>query len=84
MAVGKSKYESWPTGATRAIEILEIKIREGCKALDKSNEAINEIIKKFKPVECDREESKFWKELEATIQYNISTNNRINPGRRII
>ena len=74
--VGRGIYETWPTGATRAIETVENKVVEACKAITLSTETINALISKFKPESIpdeDRETKRLWKTVEDQLLYNANT-----------
>jgi len=76
--VGRGIYETWPTGATRAIETVENKVVEACKAITLSTEIINALISKFKleklnePDE-DVQTKRLWKTVEEQLLYNANT-----------
>ena len=79
--VGRGLYESWPTGATRSIEILEVKLTEVSKFLDtRVKETLIALETKFKPdnLNDNPQEKRFWKEIEdlriASINYALRSN----------
>jgi len=82
--VGRGTYETWPTGATRAIELIETQLRETTGFLTgQVTEVLTMLEKKYRPTEevlnSNPEERKIWKEagqLRNAIEnrvYNLVT-----------
>ena len=65
--VGRGVYETWPTGATRKIAELEIKIKESAGILSSLLKDFEYLEKRFKPnkeeLEANNEERNFWKPI---------------------
>jgi len=85
--VGPKVYETWPTGATRSIELLESKLKEAVLALSKNTSTLNELIEKFKLKEFtddieSKKEERWWKNIEIQLEYNKNVSEQLNPGTR--
>ena len=65
--VGRGVYETWPTGATRQIENLEIKLRETCGFLTGQVSEVIAMLEKYRPTQevlnSDPKEREIWKEV---------------------
>lgn len=83
--IGRSVYESWPTGATRQIEQLEIKLLETSRFMTGQVSEVVSWIERYRPskevLETDGEQRKIWKEVD---QLKMAIKNRarhISPRR---